>query len=212
MNFKYKKMFQTISLFLVLCMSNVIAFAAINDNPAQPEDVLLAGVLIVTKSQAVKVNGNPAQDGMTILSGSEISTGENSTALIDMPQLGKVELGSETSVKVVFMTEHVEVQMLSGQAKLTTYKGVIGFLTNVDGKFLKTDPKLETSTVANGEYAVVDTPPAIGPAIASPGLFGMGVWGTVASVSGVIGGTVAAVGAISSAGSSEENPISRVRP
>ncbi len=124
---------------------------------------------------------------MTILSGTKIRTGKNSGATINLRQIGSIELCSETTAKLVFTDELIDLQVLSGKAKLTTFRNTKGFMTGSDGKVLKTDPTLEISSIGDCETTIVEVVPPV-PA-AETGLFGMGLWGTVAAVSGIVGGT-----------------------
>jgi hypothetical protein len=157
--------------------------------------------------QSVSVNGNAAFNGMTILSSAEIRTGKNSGATINLRQAGRVELCSETSAKLVFTPEQIYLQLFSGQAKLTSYKGITGVLTAADGKELKTDPNLETSSVGDCETTVVEVPPV---APGSTGLFGMGTWSTMAVFGGIVGGSALAWVADRTVNS--EETLSRVQP
>ncbi len=214
MVFKYKKLLQVVTLFMIVCVANGYVFAFITDgnsvSAAQPKD-LLAGILKAFDAPSVRVNGNAAQDDMTILSGAEIQTSKNSGATINLRQLGKVELNSETSVKLVFTAERIELQVLNGQATLTTYKNVSGVMTGADRRVLKTDSSLEISSVGNSETAIADAPLPV-PPVAAPGLFGMGLWGTAAVAGGVIGGTVLVWVAATAPTDASRSPVSRIQP
>lgn len=211
MSIKYKKLLQTTTLFLVFCLSNsyVIAFTA--DANASADVVepkgLLTGILNAFDVQSVRVNGNIAQDGMTILSGAEIKTGNNCGAVIKIFQLGKVELDAESSVKLVFEDQRIDLQILSGKAVLTTYKNVKGEMTDTDGKVLKTDSALETSSVGTNESecAGASLPET---SRASKGLFGFGIWGTF----GIVTGSVITWMAAANSNNDSQRPVSSVKP
>lgn len=213
MFFRHKKSLHAIAFFLVFCLAGGSAFAAMPDGNAppgtdQPKE-LSAGILTAPDAPSVRVNGNAAQDGMTILSGSEIKTGSNGGATINLRQLGKAELGSETTVKLVFTAEHVTLQVFSGQAQLTTFKGISGLLINPDGKEIKTDSSLEASSVGNSAPIVADSTATV--PVVNKGLFGLGSWTTMGLFGGVIGGSVLAWGAAVS-GDASQSPVSRVQP
>jgi len=214
MFFRYKKPLQTITFFLVICLANGYVLAGIPGGNAPVDTVHAkspsAGVLDAFDAQSVRVNGNAAQNGMTILSGAEIKTSTNGGATINLRQLGKVVLNSETSVKLVFTAEQVNLQVLSGQAELTTFKGVNGILTDVDGKALKTDSSLEISSVGNSQQTIADA--AVPVLETAPGLFGLGLWGTVTSVGGVVGGAVLALVAATQPSNASQGSVSRVQP
>lgn len=204
MSYKPQKMLRAFAFFLVACLAHGSVFAVVPGGDASNNSL---GILNAADAETVKVNGNAAQDGMTILSGAEIQTGAGG-ATINLRQLGRVELGSGTTVKLVFTAGRIELQVIGGQAELTAFKGVTGVLTDPDGKSLTTDSTLETSSVGNGsvQVPVVPAPPA------QTGLFGMGMWGTVAGFGGVIGGSVIAWVAATKPGKASQGPVSRVQP
>lgn len=211
MSFKYKKLLQTTVLFLVFCLSNSFVFALrgganVPADTAEPK-VLLTGVLNALDAQSVRVNGNIAQDGMTILSGAEIKTGVNGGAVVKLYQLGKVELDAETSIKLVFEAQNVDLQILSGRAVLTTYKDVKGKLTDANGKVSTTDSTLEVSSVGNKEIipAGASLPETVA---AAKGLFGFGMWGTF----GIIAGSALTWMAVTNSNNDALRPISSVQP
>lgn len=211
MSFRYKKTIQAVSLFIFICLANGYIFAVLPDGKTVHPNITDAGVLNAPDAQSIRVNGNSAQDGMTILSGAEIKTGANKGAIIDLRRLGKIEINSETTVKLVYTADRVDLQVLSGMAKMTTYKGVSGVLTDAAGKSLKTDPTLEISSIENGEMAAAGDA-VIVPVESSPGLFGAGIWGTVGVVGSVVGGTLLALVNASKSEDVSQSPVSRVRP
>ncbi len=213
MFFRYKKPLQAAAFFLVICLANGYVLAAIPGenaimDTAHPETPF-SGVLNAFDASSIRVNGNAAQDGMTVLSGAEIKTGVNGGATINLRRLGKVELSSETTVKLVFAAEQVDLQVLSGQAELTTFKGINGLLTDAEGKSLMTDATIEISSVGNAETAAAASP---GVSVASPGLFGMGFLGTAAAIGGVVSGSVLVWVGATKPGNSSRGPVSRVQP
>ncbi len=191
MSFRYKKLLQTITFLLVVCLANGSVFAVLpaENSPAAAVKgkTLPSGILNTFGEQSVLVNGYAAFDGMTILSGTNIKTGKNSGATINLRQIGSVELCSETSAKLVFTADQVDLQLLSGKAKMITLKNINGVMTGLDGKVFKTDSTLETSIIGDCETTVVEVPSPVSGG--STGLFGMGMWGTAAAFGGIVGGS-----------------------
>lgn len=214
MFFRSKKSLHAIAFFLVFCLASGSALAAMPDGNAPPgadqPNELSAGILTAPDAPSVRVNGNAAQDGMTILSGSEIKTSSSSGATINLRRLGKAELGADTTVKLVFTDEQVTLQVFGGQAQLTTFKGVSGLLINADGKELKTDPSLDASSIGNIAAVAAASTAATVPVV-SGGLFGLGALGTMGVVGGVVGGSVLAWAAAAT-GDASESPVSSVQP
>lgn len=141
---------------------------------------------------------------MTILSGAEVKTGNNGGAVINIYQLGKIELSEETSVKLVFSAQNVDVLIISGQAVLTAYKGVKGKLTDANGKVLMTDSTLEISSIVNSAVALSSET-----TVAAPALFGFGLWGTIGLV---VTGTVVTWLTVTNLSNDPQRSISSVRP
>lgn len=208
MYLRNNKIIRSIALLLVAGLANTFVFAGINNNSVKPDDVLITGVLSTPDDQSVKVNGNPAQDGMTILSGAEITTSKTSGATINLSDLGKVELKPETNVKLYFTVENVDLQVVNGQAQLTTFKGIKGVLSDVDGKIFRTDSSLEVSSVMSGGSPVPDSPKPVPDNDETPGF---GNWGTILAVGGVVGGAITAWSVVKNTPASK-NSVSRVQP
>jgi len=213
MFFNYQKKIQTITFFILICLTGGYIFAVPPGEKtsagAAKEKKLFSGVLSTIGDQRVLVNGNAAFNGMTILSGMEIKTGKNSGATINLQPAGIVELAAETSVKLVFKAEQIDLQVLSGKAKLTTFKTYNGSMSDTDGKILTTDPTLEISSVGDLDIPVVNIPPPV-PA-ASTGLFGMGMLETL-TIFGVTVGTSTLTSFAVSSANEDNGTVSRVRP
>src|SRR2546426_8370478 len=70
-----------------------VAKLAAETNPLQD----CTGSLTVVSGQ-VKINGNEAKTGATVLTGSLIATDSNGDAIIDLGGVGRVELGEGTTI------------------------------------------------------------------------------------------------------------------
>jgi hypothetical protein len=100
-----------------------------------------SGTLTV-KSGNVTINGNPAQTGATIVSGSVIATSSSGKAIVDLGPLGRVELGDNTTVTVTCAGGSVtvrascsttEVKVNSGQVTVNSETVSAGGKKKVDG-------------------------------------------------------------------------------
>ncbi len=124
-----------LSLALALALTTVFslgAFAAPStemaagssfDDPSASST--LSGML--TGMGRVTINGNAAQTGATILSGSTIATGKDGSASIDLGPLGQVELQPNTSVTLVLMPGMVHLMVdRFGVVSQSVPSGVIG--------------------------------------------------------------------------------------
>jgi len=83
---------------------------------------------LTVKSGTVTVNGNAAQSGATILTGSVIATSGNGSAIIDLGAAGRIEVKGNTAVTITCAggTVHIrtncsktEIEVKSGSANVT---------------------------------------------------------------------------------------------
>jgi hypothetical protein len=95
--------------------------AALADDPA-PIDAAAGALTIKGK---VTLNGNDTQTGATVLSGSVIATGHEGNALVDLGNLGRVEVRDETAVTLTFNPKTVQVRSHCGDIKITVVSGQV---------------------------------------------------------------------------------------
>ncbi|HKC66505.1 MAG TPA: hypothetical protein VKB86_22870 [Pyrinomonadaceae bacterium] len=120
---------------------------------------LLFGRLSTFGAGKVSVNGNEALSGTTILSGAQIETPEATGATVTLASVGTLDIAPKTKLTISFSKESVTVNVLAGDARLTTGEGVKGALTTPDGKTEMTDSK-GVSSVGTAMYAGDDASPA----------------------------------------------------
>jgi len=90
-----------------------------------------SGELSVTGD--VSVNSQKATSGGTIFSGSAIVTAKNSSAVVSLGKLGRVELSANTSLKLNFADGSIQGLLDSGRARVSTPAGVTVNITTKDG-------------------------------------------------------------------------------
>ena len=156
MNLPVKNLRAMLSLVLAVTVTSLFTLRAYAANEAkapatQPtvETLLLqdcTGTLTV-KSGKVTLNGNDAQTGATVTSGSVIATGDNGRVIIDLGALGRVELGHHTTVTI-----DCAGGMIHGR---TTCGGKVE-IENHAGQVNVTVPKVETIEV--GKEKTYDDP------------------------------------------------------
>jgi hypothetical protein len=96
------------------------------------------GRLTTTGDNNVNVNGNNAKTGETIFSGQQIQTPAGTTAWVQLPGLGSVEIRPDSNVTLTFGEGKITVVVLKGCVRLTADAGVDGTLQS-NGKTEKTD-------------------------------------------------------------------------
>ena len=77
--------------------------------PVQPPGPPATGLL--TGTGRIYVNGNPAEPGATVVSGSTVSTGPDSKAVVDLGPSGRLDLQSDTTVVVTALPSAMWVNM-----------------------------------------------------------------------------------------------------
>ncbi|HEY0460506.1 MAG TPA: hypothetical protein VGC97_15325 [Pyrinomonadaceae bacterium] len=76
----------------------------------------IAGELLISgKNSSVKVNGETAQNGRSIFTASTISTPANTSAIINLGKLGKIELAPNTTANISFTDKGINGDLLNGK-------------------------------------------------------------------------------------------------
>ena len=81
----------------------------------------------------VSVNGTNAISGATVFSDSTITTGQNSSAVVSLGKLGRVELLPNSSLKLGFNDSGVTGMLESGRVRVSSSSGVAATVTTKDG-------------------------------------------------------------------------------
>jgi hypothetical protein len=129
----------TFALALVTIATLVVAVAA---KPA------MMGRLKTRDNKPVTVNGNKANSGTTLLSGSEIQCPDKVGATLDLGTLGRIDIAPKSDLKVSFTNTTVSVELRSGYVVLTTNKGVSGTVNTNDGEAFHTNSSMNSSVIA----------------------------------------------------------------
>jgi hypothetical protein len=98
---------------------------------AKPGDQKISGELSV--SGQVTVNGQAAISGATVFSDSVVATAANSSAVVSLGKLGRVELLPNTSVKLSFANANISGSLDAGRLQVSTLAGVSAIVTTKDG-------------------------------------------------------------------------------
>jgi len=90
-----------------------------------------SGELSVTGQ--VTVNGQKVISGGTLFSESTIATAEQSSAVVSLGKLGRVEIAPNSSLRLSFADSNISAMLESGSAHLSTLAGTTVNLTTKDG-------------------------------------------------------------------------------
>jgi len=117
---------KSIAFALAIAVLSVYSMVALA-NPGQKN----AGELSV--SGQVTVNGQAAISGATVFSDSVIATTANSSAVVSLGKLGRVELMQNTTVKLSFTDNNISASLDAGRLNVATAAGVSAIVTTKDG-------------------------------------------------------------------------------
>jgi hypothetical protein len=115
-------------------------------------------------SGGITINGNPAQAGATILSGSTIATGADGIASVQIARLGRIGLARNTSIGLTFTENRVEVVINNcGSVSESLEPGVVGVvrIRSEITHFVVTRGRLEvratdgSHSLSDGEEALI---------------------------------------------------------
>ena len=81
----------------------------------------------------VSVNGTSAISGATVFSDSTVTTAQNSSAVVSLGKLGRVEVLPNSSLKLSFNETGVTGMLSQGRVRLSTSSGVNATVTTKDG-------------------------------------------------------------------------------
>jgi len=84
-------------------------------------------------SGQVTVNGQSAISGATIFSDSTVATAANSSAVVSLGKLGRIELLPSSSVKLSFTDSGIAGLLDAGRVRVSTPAGVSAIVTTKDG-------------------------------------------------------------------------------
>jgi hypothetical protein len=107
----------------ILCTYSMVGFAA--PQQGQTGDLSVVG--------EVSVNGTSAISGATVFSDSTITTAQNSSAVVSLGKLGRVELLPNSSLKLSFNDTGVTGMLSQGRVRVSSSAGVSAGITTKDG-------------------------------------------------------------------------------
>lgn len=113
-----------------------------------------SGELSVTGQ--VTVNGQKVISGGTLFTDSTIATAEQSSAIVSLGKLGRVEIAPNSSLRLSFADSNISAALESGSAHLSTLAGTTVNLTTKDGAVVVDGSQATSFTVnaVNGKTSV----------------------------------------------------------
>ena len=202
MKFSFLKAFLSIALAVTITsVFSLRSFAAIEAAASMVEPTVQNCGTLTVKAGTVTINGNTAQTGATVMSGSVISTGSGE-AVIDLGPAGRVEVGDHTtatiicaggSIRVRTTCDKTKVEVKAGQVVVETPKSE----TLSAGKTETYDGGIDASAPAGVDMEVECVGKKVGGVFVGAGLIGLlaliGVGAAVAIGVGLGEGDIASV-------------------
>lgn len=116
----------TLALALaILCTYSMVALASPQQGQGPTGDLSVVG--------EVSVNGTSAISGATVFPDSTITTGQNSSAVVSLGKLGRVELLPNSSLKLSFTDKGLSGMLQAGRVRVSSSTGVAASVTTKDG-------------------------------------------------------------------------------
>src|SRR6185436_12456970 len=113
---------------------------------AAPGAKVASGELSI--SGQVTVNGQKVISGGTLFSGSTVVTADNSSAIVSLSKMGRVELSPNSSLILSFTDGSVTGMLDKGIAKVSTVAGVTVNITTKDGAVVVDGSQATSFTVS----------------------------------------------------------------
>jgi hypothetical protein len=96
-------------------------------------EILVNGTAMNGQNPFVKVNGEAAQSGRSIFTGSTIATPENASAILSLGKIGKIELAPNTVMSVSFNEKGISGDLAAGRVTVLNASNSVS-VKSLDGK------------------------------------------------------------------------------
>jgi hypothetical protein len=116
-----RKIFTLATVTAVWCVYSMVALAMPVDQTGE-----------ITVTGHVTVNGQAAVSNSTVLSGAVVETGANSSAVVSLGKLGRVEILADSNLTLNFSAGSITAVVQSGKARISNSAGVATTVTTKD--------------------------------------------------------------------------------
>lgn len=116
---------KTLATCLALALWSVTSMVALAAAPQSSGEITVTGT--------VTVDGRNAVSGSTIASGSTITTAENSSAIVSLGKIGRIEVGQNTTFNVKFDNSGIYGTLNSGKVRVMNMNGFNASITTLEG-------------------------------------------------------------------------------
>lgn len=117
----FRKFVTLTTVGAVWCVYSMVAFALAVDQKGE-----------ITVTGQVTVNGQPTVSNSTVLSGAVIAVGANSSAVVSLGKLGRVEVLADSNATLIFSGNSIVVNLSQGQTRVSNSAGIAATVTTKD--------------------------------------------------------------------------------
>ncbi len=127
---------KTLTLCLAFAITATYSMAALAASDRMVGELSISGKTVQGENPTVTVNGEAAQTGRSIFSSSTIATSPNTSAIISVAKVGKIELAPDTTIAVSFNEKGFSGDLITGKVTVLGVSEDVSIKTP-DGKTLK---------------------------------------------------------------------------
>lgn len=127
---------KALSMCLAVAILATYSMVALAGTEKVAGELLVSGKNINGETPFVKVNGEAAQSGRSIFSSSTIATPENTSAVINLGKVGKIELAPNTTMTLSFNEKGISGDLISGRVTVLGASDSVNIRT-AEGNLLK---------------------------------------------------------------------------
>ncbi len=117
---------KSLAIFIAVAVWSLSSMMVLAASPAKSSGDLVA-------SGNVTVNGQAVSGSTTVISGSTINTGDNSSAVINLGKLGKIEVSQTATLTLNFTESAINIGLDAGRVKIMSMAGIAANVTTKDG-------------------------------------------------------------------------------
>ena len=139
---------KALSMCLTVAILATYSMVALAGTEKIAGELLVSGKNINGETPFVKVNGEAAQSGRSIFSSSTIATPQNTSAIINLGKVGKIELAPNTTMSLSFNEKGITGDLISGRVTVLGASDTVNIKT-AEGKSLQLN--VGESAVSNAQ-------------------------------------------------------------
>lgn len=127
---------KALSMCLVFAIIATYSMVALANSGKIAGELVVAGQNVNGEAPSVIVNGEPAKSGRSVFSASTIATPDNTSAIINLGKIGKIQLAPKTNLILSFNEKGISGDLLSGKLTVVDAAESVNIKT-VGGETLK---------------------------------------------------------------------------